>query len=148
MTERGAWPVTGVLLAVAAVFALLMAVPGETVTTAYVNDLFIFLDGAHRIASGQIPNRDFHTALGPFTFYLPAVGFWLSGTLGGAMPTGMALLILVLALPIVHVLGSRLRPMIALAFGIFLLLILAVPMNLGESIASLSLSGSSLMRTE
>ena len=138
MTERGAWPVTGVLLAVAAVFALLLAVPGETVTTAYVNDLFIFLDGAHRIASGQIPNRDFHTALGPFTFYLPAVGYWLSGTLGGAMPAGMALLLLVLAPPIVHILGSRLRPMIALAFGIFLLLILAVPMNLGESIASLS----------
>ena len=50
MTERGAWPVTGVLLAVAAVFALLLAVPGETVTTAYVNDLFIFVDGAHRSA--------------------------------------------------------------------------------------------------
>ncbi|HLM39332.1 MAG TPA: hypothetical protein VK434_07015 [Microvirga sp.] len=138
MTERSAWPVAGVLLAAAAVFALLLAGPGETVTTAYVNDLFIFLDGAHRIASGQVPNRDFHTALGPFTFYLPALGYWLSGSFGGAMPAGMALLILVLALPIVHILGSRLRPMIALAFGIFLLLILAVPMNLGESIASLS----------
>ncbi len=138
MTERSAWPVAGVLLAAAAGFALLLAGPGETVTTAYVNDLFIFLDGAHRIASGQVPSRDFHTALGPFTFYLPALGYWLSGTLGGAMPMGMALLVLALALPVVHILGSRLRPMIALAFGIFLLLILAVPMNLGESIASLS----------
>ena len=131
-------PVTGLLLAASVLFALLLAVPGETVTTAYVNDLFIFLDGAHRIASGQVPNRDFHTALGPLTFYLPALGYWLSGTLGGAMPAGMALLILVLALPIAHILASRLRPVIALAFGIFLLLILAVPMNLGESIASLS----------
>src|SRR3712207_323633 len=137
-TRKRPLPVAGVLLAVAAVLALLLGLPGETVTTAYINDLFIFLDGAHRIASGQVPNRDFHTALGPLTFYLPALGYRLSGNLGGAMPAGMAVLTLLLALPIVHVLGTRLRPVIAIPFGIFLLLILAVPMNLGESIGSLS----------
>ena len=66
--------------------ALLLAGPGRTVTTAYVNDLFIFLDGAHRVASGQVPNRDFHTALGPLVYYIPAAGLLLSGHLGAAMP--------------------------------------------------------------
>lgn len=137
LSERKA-PVAVLLLMAAAAFVLLLALPGETITTAYVNDLFIFLDGAHRIDSGQVPNRDFHTALGPLVFYLPAAGYWLSGTLGGAMPTGMALIVLAFALPMVHIVRSRLKPMVAIPFGLFLLLIIAVPMNLGESIASLS----------
>ncbi|HEV2605902.1 MAG TPA: hypothetical protein VGU24_19810 [Microvirga sp.] len=131
-------PTAGLLIAAAAAFALLLALPGQTITTAYVNDLFIFLDGAYRIAAGQVPNRDFHTALGPLVFYLPALGLWVSGTLGGAMPTGMALLLGFLAPVVAHVLASRLRPAVALPFGVFLLLVLAVPMNLGESIRALS----------
>lgn len=128
----------GTLLAVAVAFAFLLAAPGVTVTASYVNDLFIFLDGAHRIASGQIPNRDFHTALGPLSFYIPAIGLWLSGTMGGAMPSGMAFITLALALPIAHVLSSRLQPVIAIPYGLFLLLILAVPTNFGESVTALS----------
>ncbi|HEY8381276.1 MAG TPA: hypothetical protein VIL09_03900 [Microvirga sp.] len=126
------------LMAAAAAFALALALPGQTVTTVYVNDLFIFLDGAYRISAGQVPNRDFHTALGPLVFYLPALGLWLSGSLGAAMPLGMALLLGILAPIVAHVLGSRLRPVLALPFGVFLLLVVAVPMNLGESIRSLS----------
>jgi hypothetical protein len=131
-------PVGAILLGAALLLALLLAFPGETVTTAYVNDLFIFLDGAHRIAWGQVPNRDFHTALGPLSFYIPALGYWLSGHMGGAMPTGIAASTLALALPMAHILNSRLRPLIALPLGLFLLLIAAVPLNLGEGISSLS----------
>ncbi len=130
--------VSGTLLFAAAAFGLLLALPGQTVTTAYLNDLFIFLDGAHRIASGQVPNRDFHTALGPLSFYVPALGYWISGSMGGAMPAAMAATTVGLALPMVHILGSRLRPVVAIPYGLFLLLIVAVPTNLGESIASLS----------
>jgi hypothetical protein len=124
--------------AVAAVCALLLALPGETVTTKYLNDLFIFLDGVHRVSEGQVPNRDFHTALGPLVYYAPAAGYWLSGTLGGAMPVGMALLVLALSPCAAHILSSRLRPAIALPLGIYLILVAAVPINLGESIGSLS----------
>jgi hypothetical protein len=130
--------ISGTLLVAAAAFGLLLALPGQTVTTAYLNDLFIFLDGAHRIASGQVPNRDFHTALGPLSFYVPALGYWISGSMGGAMPAAMAAVTVGLALPMIHILGSRLRPVVAIPYGLFLLLIVAVPMNLGESIASLS----------
>lgn len=130
--------VSGTLLCAAAVFGLLLALPGQTVTTAYLNDLFIFLDGAHRIASGQVPNRDFHTALGPLSFYVLALGYWISGSMGGTMPAAMAATTITLALPMIHILGSRLRPRVAIPYGLFLLLIVAVPINLGESIASLS----------
>lgn len=138
LAQNGSSLTVSAILLAAIVFAAALAAPGVTITASYVNDLFIFLDGAHRIASGQIPNRDFHTALGPLSFYIPAWGYWLSGTMGGAMPSGMALVTLVLAFPIAHVLSSRLRPLLALPFGVFLLLVLAVPLNLGESITALS----------
>src|SRR3954471_14707253 len=126
------------VLALAAACALLLTLPGQTVTTKYVLDLFIHLDGAHRVVSGQVPNRDFHTPLGPLTSYLPAAGYWLSGALGTAMPTGMALLLLALAPAIAHIVSSRLHLAIAVPFAAFLILILAVPINLGESVTALS----------
>jgi hypothetical protein len=127
-----------VIVCMAAATAALLAGPGRTVTTAYVNDLFIFLDGAHRVASGQVPNRDFHTALGPLVYYIPAVGLLLSGHLGGAMPVGIAVFLLFAAPVVAHVLTSRLEPIIALPFAAFLLLIVAAPLNLGEGVTSLS----------
>lgn len=123
---------------IAAICALLLALPGQTVTTKYLNDLFIFLDGVHRVTEGQVPNRDFHTALGPLVYYAPALGYWISGHLGAAMPAGMALLVLALAPASAHIVSSRLRPAGALPLVTFLFLIAAVPINLGESIGSLS----------
>ncbi|HEY8381275.1 MAG TPA: hypothetical protein VIL09_03895 [Microvirga sp.] len=139
MTATGfSRPTALLVIALAVLCALLLALPGETVTTKYVNDLFVFLDGAHRIDQGQIPNRDFHTALGPLTYYIPALGLWLSGTMGGAMPVGMALLLVALAPAAAWILGSRLRPAIGIPLAVYLVLVLAVPANLGESIAALS----------
>jgi hypothetical protein len=48
------------LLALAAIRAPLLAVPGDTVTTMYRNDLFVA--GVCRVTSGQMPNLDFHAA--------------------------------------------------------------------------------------
>ncbi len=127
-----------ILLAAAVLFAVLLALPGQTVTTRYLSDLVVILDGAYRVAAGQVPNQDFHTPLGPFAYYLTAAGYALSGTLGGTMPTAMALITLLVALPMAHVLSSRLHPFIAIPYGLFLLLILAVPVNLGEGVTSLS----------
>jgi len=131
-------PVRGIRLAVAASCALMLALPGQTITTKYLNDLFIFLDGVHRIHWGQVPNRDFHTALGPLVYYIPALGYRLTGSFGGAMPAGMAMVVALLALAASHILGTRLRAAIALPLGIGLILVAAVPINLGETIGDLS----------
>ncbi len=137
LTKRPA-SVAMLVVAMAATCALLLALPGQTVTTKYMNDLFIFIDGVHRVSLGQVPNVDFHTALGPLVYYAPALGYWMSGHLGAAMPVGMALLVLALALAAAHILSSRLRPAIALPLAAFLILIAAVPINLGEGIGALS----------
>jgi hypothetical protein len=112
--------------------ATLLAAPGQTVITRYLNDLFVFLDGAHRILSGQAPHRDYHTPIGALSDLLPAVGLYLTGSLGRAMPTGFAVLILLMAPVMAHVLGTRLRPALALPMALYLILILAAPANLGE----------------
>ena len=138
MIRRPTRPVALALLALSLSCALLLALPGETVATKYLNDLFIFLDGVHRIESGQVPSRDFHTALGPLNYYVPAFGYWLSGHYGGAMPVGIALLLVVLAPVAAHVIDTRMRPAIGLPLGAFLILVAAVPINLGESIGALS----------
>lgn len=126
------------VLLMASICAAMLALPGQTETTKYLNDLLIFLDGAYRISVGQVPNRDFHTALGPLTYYIPAAGYWLTGSLGAALPVGTALFIMLIAPVMAYVLDSRMRPVVALPFAALLLLILAVPINLGESVTALS----------
>jgi hypothetical protein len=126
------------ILGVALVCAAVLALPGRTMTAAFINDVLIFLDGAHRVAMGQVPNRDFHTALGPLVFYIPAIGYWLSGSFGAAMPLGMAVLVVAFVPAMIHVATSRLRPMLSVALAGFLILILAAPINLGSPIGLLS----------
>jgi hypothetical protein len=132
------WPVASLVLALALLCALLLALPGQTVATRYLNDLFLILDHAYRVSWGQVLNQDFHTPLGPLASYVPALGYRLSGSLGAAMPLGMALLLLGLAPAIAFVLASRLHPLLALSYGAFLILILAVPINLGEGVNALT----------
>jgi hypothetical protein len=126
------------LLGLAVLCAALLALPGQTITTRYLPDLFQILDGTYRVVSGLIPHRDFHTPLGPLTAYIPAAGYGLTGSYGAAMPVGMALLILVSAPAVIAVVASRLQPVLAILFGAFLLLVLAVPINLGEGVTSLT----------
>lgn len=132
LTDRRQRATAWFALACAVLAAILLAAPGQTVSARYLNDLFVFLDGAHRLLAGHVPHRDFHTPIGPVTNLIPAVGFLLTGSWGAAMPVGMALLILLLAPVIAHVLSSRLRPVLAVPFAVYLALILAAPANLGE----------------
>jgi hypothetical protein len=119
-------------LLIVLLMAVLLAAPGHTVSAKYLNDLMVFLDGGHRVVSGQVPHRDFHSLLGPLVSLLPAAGLLLTGTLGAAMPIGVALLMFLLAPVLAHVLSSRLRPVLALPMAVYLSLILAAPANLGE----------------
>lgn len=127
-----------IILGIGLVLALLLALPGATVTTKYLNDLYIFLDGAHRLWTGQIPNVDFHSSLGPLAFVIPAAGYGLTGSMGAAMPVGMALVVLALSLAAWRAIAARMRPALGLLLALHLLLVAAVPMNPGESIADLS----------
>lgn len=141
-TEAGvlgrAMGLKGAIAAAGLFLAIVLAAPGRTATSKYLNDLMIFLDGAHRILLGQVPDVDFHTSLGPLSFYIPAAGYALTGSLSAAMPLGMALLTVLLALVAAEIIGSRMRWTLGLPLAIFLLLIVAAPANPGESIGEIS----------
>ncbi|WP_039689165.1 hypothetical protein [Tateyamaria sp. ANG-S1] len=138
MSRLSSSPIALATWATTLICAALLVAPGVTASSMYFNDILIFLDGAYRVVEGQVPNRDFHTALGPLNFYLPGLGYWLTDRLGMAMPVGMAALMLVTAPIMVHVFGTRLRPLIGVPLAIFLVLLLATPMNTGEIPAKIS----------
>jgi hypothetical protein len=131
-------PQGSIIVAAGLLIGLVLAIPGQTVTTKYVNDIFIFLDGAYRIQGGQVPNVDFRSSLGPLAYYIPAAGHALGGSLGAAMPVGMALVTVIIALVASHVIATRMRPALGLPLALYLLLIVAVPMNPGEGVRELS----------
>ncbi|HEY8580261.1 MAG TPA: hypothetical protein VIL72_10275, partial [Beijerinckiaceae bacterium] len=131
-------PTLLLVLATALLAAAALALPGETVTTKYVNDLFVFLDGAWRMLQGQVPNRDFHSALGPMAYVIPAAGHIVGGDMGAAMPTGMALLIVAMAPAMAWIVASRLRIAIGAPFALYVVLLLAAPANFGEGVTDLS----------
>lgn len=130
-------PRAAVLLAGFSV-ALLLALPGVTVSTRGLEDFLLMADGIQRLLKGQVPNVDFGTVLGPLAYVVPELGYRLSGTFGGAMPAAMAIVVVVMSVVASHLLTSRLRPMLAISFGAFLLFILAAPMYLGDGITALS----------
>ena len=118
--------------------ALLLALPGQTVTTKSPEEVFALFDGLHRVLSGHMPGRDFLTAQGPLAFYLPALGYLMTGSPGAAFPLAMALLLVALAPVMAHILASRLQPVLALLTAALLTLVVAVPMALGDGLTQLS----------
>jgi len=122
----------GALLGFTALLLLALLLPGRTYLGQYANDFMVFVDGANRILNGQVPNREFHTPLGPLAFLLPAFGWWAGGSLGTMMPVATAAFALIFVPLLIYVVSSRLPLGWALAFGLFMVLLVAVPLNPGE----------------
>lgn len=118
------------------VFLLLLAPlvsPGRTFGGLYNHDMMVFFDGAHRILSGQIPNRDFHTPMGGLTYLLPAWGLRLGGSLGAMMPVATALFAFGIAPFIFYASASRLPLWAAAIFVVYVAMLIVAPVNPGES---------------
>ncbi|WP_105382988.1 hypothetical protein [Neorhizobium alkalisoli] len=118
--------------------AALLAIPGVTVTTKSLDQLFLAFDWIQRLLKGQVPSADFHSSLGPLAYFLPALGYRLTGSFGGALPAALALVVVVMTIVSSHVLVTRLRPYLAILFAAFVLLILSAPIKLGEPVTALS----------
>jgi hypothetical protein len=111
----------------------LLVSPQRSFVALYVNDLMVFYDGAHRILSGQIPNRDFHTPLGLLAYLLPAFGLWLGGSLGAMAPLATALFAVMLAGPLFYVSATRLPVPFAALFVPYVAILVIAPINPGGS---------------
>lgn len=135
--EREQLLVPAVILAGVLLSVLLLVLPGATYSGKYTNDVFIFFDNAHRLLAGQVPNRDFHSPLGPLAYVLPAFGLRVGG-LGGFMPWATAAFLLLLTPILLYVCRSRLPVGFAIGFGIYTVLLAAGPVNIGDEVDSTS----------
>ncbi len=63
----------------------------NTTVALMLHDSFIFFDGVYRIEAGQVPSKDFPTALGAASLYLPALAVKLIGGYAGAVELASAL---------------------------------------------------------
>jgi hypothetical protein len=123
---------SGSLLLAAGILVLLLVAPGKTYEALHNQDLMIFFDAAHRLLEGQVPNRDFHTPLGPLAYVLLAGGYWITGSLGGTMPMVTGLFVLLLAPPLIYACVSRLPLPVAFIFGVHILLLAVAPVFTGR----------------
>lgn len=130
--RREAWIIGAGCSFLALALILLLILPGRTFSTRYVHDIMIFFDGAHRVLSGQLPHRDFHTPLGPLAYLFPAFGLSVDGSLGGMMPYATAGFALVFLPLLVYVCISRLPLGYAAIFAAFALALVLGPASIGE----------------
>lgn len=114
----------GFLLAVTVLgLGLLLAIFGRglTFTAIFLNDSFVFFDGIHRLAAGQVPHADFSTPAGALSYYLPYLGFRITGGYAGAVEAAS----LILALAVVPVSALILWGRAGAALSVLLLGVIA-----------------------
>ena len=125
-----AWLVLGIL---AVVILSGLILPLRAPIGAMYWDSFLYLDAAHRIAGGQVPNIDFFTPVGPLEYYLSS---WTLALFPNAQPMYAAnWSIAIITIPamalIVSDLGRR-APFIALAITLPFAIFTLLPFNTTE----------------
>ena len=115
-------------------FAAAFGLPGRTLD--WGRDLLVFFGQINALEHGQVPYRDFRTSMGTLPFYLPWIGYRLSGGFAGALEIG-GLLATALLLPcIVVALRGRFGLPTALVLLLCLTAMAAVPLEQGFRLAS------------
>ena len=81
VNAQGRKSTTNTFISLCAIYilsALFVIIVGPVPQNIYGHDTPLLFDGAWRILQGQIPNADFHSALGPLTFLVIALGMKIS----------------------------------------------------------------------
>ena len=103
-----------------------------SVSMVYTNDVFVFYDGIHRIASGLMPHTGFDTPLGALAYLVPYLGFLFTGTYAGAMEWASFFTLVPLLLVAVLLLERRVSPAVAALLLFAIVGAATVPVNTGE----------------
>lgn len=130
--RRSGWLVAGLLALAAAIMTLLLLLPGKTVATQHLWDIMTFVDAADRVNHGQVPNRDFHSPLGPLAYQLLGIGAAWSGGFAGMMPASTALFVPLLLPLVIYAALSRMPWLLALLFGLYVLILSISPLFIGQ----------------
>lgn len=130
--EASAWFTAACLGGFALVVAVLIAMPGRTVTAIYPEDVLLFVDAAYRTAEGQVHHMAYHAPFGVLASWLPFLGLITSGSTGGALPAAVALFIIFLTPPLLYVVTTRLPVIVSILLGVYILLLVGAPLCVGD----------------
>jgi hypothetical protein len=114
------------------ILVFLIVYPQAVYIRLFPQDVFGFLDGIHRIASGQVPNRDFLTPLGPMLYAVPALFVRFGANPLLSLAYAQAALLVLNLFVVSHLLRTRLAGTPGLLFALWTSLLLAARMNLGD----------------
>jgi hypothetical protein len=122
-------------LSVLAAYWLLVS-PGASVTNIYLNDVFALTDAAYRVAAGQMPGRDFYTAIGPINFYLSAIGLQFGYQPGVTLALANVAAYFLIVAPILNSLLKRFSVYVVLIILVYTCLLFVAPLGDVNSYAS------------
>jgi hypothetical protein len=108
--------------------------PHSVYIRVYPQDVFGFLDGIHRIVSGQVPNRDFSTPIGALVYALPALFVRLGANPLLSLAYAQGALLALNFLILVNLLKTRIPGILGLLFAVWTTMLLAARMNLGQAV--------------
>jgi hypothetical protein len=123
---------SAILLVLTLALAFLAILPGSVYIREYPQDIFGFLDGIHRMASGQVPHRDFSSVLGILVYALPSLFVRFNADPVLSLAYSQAALLILNFIVLVYLVRMRIPGIPGLFFGIWTLLVLAARMNFGE----------------
>lgn len=127
-----------IFLIISAALCFLLLSLRYTYISVMLNDTFVIVDGAYRMARGYIPHLDFRNQLGFLNFAVPALAMRITGNVGAAMPTALALYTVFLAPLAAYVICTRLRYWIAIPLFLYIVLLVASPFMVGSTPVQIS----------
>jgi len=125
-----AWGLLAVALAALAALFFYMGAPAMN---GRPWDIPIDLDGAWRIANGQVPHRDFFFYSGDLPFYVTWLGMKMSRPCVSAITFGNVVVMAAIGLSAMAVLQRRTSALYAVAMSLFLAVLAVTPRPLGDS---------------
>ena len=125
------------LIALGLSYTFLVA-PGQSYTSIYFNDTMALLDAAYRVSLGQIPSKDFYSAIGPLNFYLSSVGLTLGFNSGVTFALGGILACILILTPGLLMMYTRFSTVSVLLVSVYFWLLIVVPIDTGDSFNNLT----------
>jgi len=122
-----------IFVIITAVISFILLSLSSTYISVMLNDTFVIVDGAYRMANGYVPHVDFRNQLGFLNFAFPALAMLITDHVGAAMQTSLALYVIFLAPIAGYILATRLRYWIALPLFVFTVLLVATPFMVGST---------------
>src|SRR5262245_41222233 len=120
------------LLCIAAVAGIVLVIGPSYIAAPW--DVFVLIDGAWRICSGQIPHTDFHNPIGALVYAVFALGMEINGPSLQALAYGNAIFLTLVGLWTIAVSYKRLTPVFGLVLTAFIVVLLAATRPLGYEV--------------